>query len=182
MPNAWNNRLFKPKYPRIPATSYSREDDLTFSFKRGTSYPEVLNLLSRSGCFEPENYLDAIRMMRITKRTDNGQVFITTAEKGVADIWADRINAFAKDSIYKCHTYTNKEVLVHFSAIHPSVNIPKDIIQGYLLKQHGRVKDFFPQLEKSYKIPTGGWSFVMFEEDLKANPLPECILLEGVPC
>ena len=37
MPNAWNNRLFKPSYPRIPAESYSREDDITFSFKRATS-------------------------------------------------------------------------------------------------------------------------------------------------
>ena len=79
MPNAWNNRLFKPSYPRIPAESYSREDDITFSFKRSTSYPEVLNLLSRSGCFEPEDYLEAIKMMQITKSTDNDQGFITSA-------------------------------------------------------------------------------------------------------
>ena len=80
--NAWNKPLYRPRYPKISLDSYTREDDVTFSFGRVTSYSEVLNLLSRSGCFKPEDYLNAIKMMRITKSLDNGQVFVTTAEKG----------------------------------------------------------------------------------------------------
>ena len=143
MSNAWNTPLYKPRYPKIPLQSYTREDDLTLSFGRATSHSEILNLLSRSGCFEPEDYLNAIKMLRITKSVDNGQVFVTSAEKGLVDLWADKINAFAGDGIKKCHTYTSKEVLVHFSFIHPSVNVKQEIVDGFLQKYHGRVKDFF---------------------------------------
>ena len=104
MANVWKNRLYKANYPKIELEQYSREDDVTFSFGRETTYEEVLNLLSRSGCFRPEDYLSAIKMLRITRKTDNGQVFLTTAEKGVADMWANKINNFAKKDIRKCHT------------------------------------------------------------------------------
>ena len=178
--NAWNKPLYRPRYPKISLDSYTREDDVTFSFGRVTSYSEVLNLLSRSGCFKPEDYLNAIKMMRITKSLDNGQVFVTTAEKGLTDLWAEKLNTFAGKDIKKCHTYTDKEVLVHFSFIHPSVNVETEIVDGFLRKFHGRVKDFFPQKDKFWKIPNGSWTFVMFEEDLRANPIPECIYLDHV--
>ena len=180
MANAWNKPLYKPRYPRITLESYTREDDLTFSFGRATSYSEVLNLLSRSGCFNPEDYLSAIKMLRITKSLDNGQVFVTSSEKGLADLWAEKVNKFAGEDIKKCHTYTDKEVLVHFSFIHPSVDVETEIVNGFLRKFHGRVKDFFPQKDKFWKIPNGSWAFVMFEEDLRANPILECIYLNNV--
>ena len=53
-------------------------------------------------------------------------------------------------------------------------------MDGFLRKYHGRVKDFFPQKDKFWKIPNGSWAFVMFEEDLRANPIPECIYLNNV--
>ena len=130
MANAWKNRLYKANYPKIELEQYSREDDVTFSFGRETTYEEVLNLLSRSGCFRPEDYLSAIKMLRITRKTDNGQVFLTTAEKGVADMWANKINNFAKKDIRKCHTYTNKEVLVYMNTIHASVDVEKEVVEN----------------------------------------------------
>ena len=76
MPNAWENRLYKPKYPKLTVDSYTRENDVTFSFGRETSHAEVLNLLTRSGCFKAEDYLNEIKMLRITRALRNGQVFL----------------------------------------------------------------------------------------------------------
>ena len=72
MPNAWENRLYKPKYPKLTVDSYTRENDVTFSFGRETSHAEVLNLLTRSGCFKAEDYsiiikAEEIKMLRITR-------------------------------------------------------------------------------------------------------------------
>ena len=182
--SVWDRRkqFQKQRSAKISVENYTREDDLTFSFGRPVECAEVLNLLARSGCFEAEDYLSAIKMLRITKRLNNGQVFVTTSQKGVADLWADRVNTFAGLGIKKCHTYTSKEVLVHFGAIHPSVDVEKEIVAAFLRKYHGRVKDYFPQLIKNFDIPTGAWTFVMFEEDLKINPIPECVYIGNVPC
>ena len=57
-----------------------------------------------------------------------------------------------------------------------------DIIEGFLEKYHGRVKDHFPQIDKDFHIPSGAWTFVMLEEDLKLNPIPECVYLNNQLC
>ena len=95
--SVWDRRkqFQRQRSAKISVENYTRENDLTFSFGRPVECAEVLNLLTRSGCFEAEDYLSAIKMLRITKRLNNGQVFVTTSQKGVADLWADRINTFA---------------------------------------------------------------------------------------
>ena len=177
--NAWSAPLYRPKYPRLDIVSYSRENDFTFSLGRQTSYEEVLGLLWEAGCVNPSNLLSSVKQLRITKNVDNGQVFVTCANDGVSDIWVDKLNGLAKSDIRKCHSYTDKEIPVKFSFIHASINVQKDIVDGFLCK-YGRVKEWFPLKDKRFGIPNGTFIFVMFEEDLAKNPLPECVFLNHI--
>ena len=85
--NAWSTHLFKPRYPRLDIDSYSRENDITFSLGRQTSYEEVIGLLWKAGCVDPSTLLESVKQLRITRNVDNGQVFVTCAKDGVADLW-----------------------------------------------------------------------------------------------
>ena len=179
--NAWVTPLFKPRYPRIDSLSYSRDNDITFSLGRVTDYDEVVNLLWKSGCVDPSTLSNSVRQLRITRNLDNGQVFITCAESGVADIWVDKLNDLELEgvTIQKCHSYTNKEIPVKLSYLHNSIDIGKDIVEGFL-NRYGQVKEWFPLKDKRYGIPNGSYIFIMLEEELEKNPLPECFFVNHI--
>ena len=177
--NAWSSPLYKPKYPRLDIASYSRENDITLSLGRQTDYEEVLGLLWKAGCIDPSTLLDSVSQMRITKNVDNGQIFVTCANDNVADIWVDKLNGLTGTDIKKCHSYTDKEIPVKFSFIHASIDVQKDIVDGFLSK-YGRIKEWFPLKDKKFGIPNGSYIFVMYEEDLEKKPLPECVFLNHI--
>ena len=131
---AWKRPLVRPKIPKLTVSSYSRENDFTFSFGRYVDYDEVISLLLLSGCVQPENMVEEIRMLKITKSIHNGQVFVTCAKPGVCDKWVKKLNALEGASIRKCHSYSDKEVTVRFGFIHPSIDIQKEIVEGFLEK------------------------------------------------
>ena len=173
----WAVPLYKPSYPRIVSKSYSRDNDITFSLGKPTDYEEVLHLLWKAGCVEdPLTLSNKVNQLRITRNLDNGQVFVTCAESGVADKWVDSLNELENTSIKKCHSYTNKEIPVKFSYLHASIDIENDIVNGFL-KGYGRVKEWFPLKDKQFGIPNGSFIFVMYEEDLQNKPLPECMFV-----
>ena len=57
-----------------------------------------------------------------------------------------------------------------------SIDVEKDIVNGFLIR-YGIVKEFSQMKDKKYKIPNGTWQFIMMEEDLKRNPLPEGVMI-----
>ena len=179
--NAWSNPLVKPIVPKLKIQTYTRENDLTFSFGKVVDYDHVVGLLLESGCVEPKTMLDEIKMLKITKSVHNGQVFVTCAKPGVCDEWVKKLNSMDGTSIQKCHSYSDKEVTVRFSFIHPSVNIQKDIVEKFLIK-YGPVKEWSALKDKKYGIPNGSYVFIMQEEDLAKKPLPEYIFLNHVQC
>ena len=155
----------RPKYPRLTIDTYSRENDLTFSLGKETDHDEIMDLLIDSGCVEAGNILDKISCLRITRNLENGQVFITCSEPAVTDGWVYQLNSLTNTSIRKCHSYTDKELPVKFNFIHPSIDIQKEIVDGFL-KKYGQVKEWFPLKDKKYGIPNGQYVFIMREEDL----------------
>ena len=62
---------------------------------------------------------------------DNGQIFVTCEDSGVADLWVDKLNGLENTSIKKCHSYTDKEIPVKMNVIHSSIDIQKDIVEGF---------------------------------------------------
>ena len=68
-----------------------------------------------------------------------------------------------------------------FHFIHPSVNIQRDIVDKFLVK-FGQVKSWHATIDPLFKLLTGQYVFMMFEDDLKRNPLPMTIYINGVPC
>ena len=171
--HAWS----QPMYPVIPVKSQSRQDDLTFSLGRETNHDEVERLLVDSGCVGQGKLLDYAKQMRITGNQENGQIFVEL-KSGLSDTFADKLNScnLPGFSIRKCHTYTNKDVLVRFSYIHSSVDIQTEIVDNFL-SHYGEVKDWFPIKHPRLKIPMGPYNFVMKDEDLQKNPLPESAFL-----
>ena len=176
---AWKRPLVRPKIPKLTVSSYSRENDFTFSFGRYVDYDEVISLLLLSGCVQPENMVEEIRMLKITKSIHNGQVFVTCAKPGVCDKWVKKLNALEGASIRKCHSYSDKEVTVRFGFIHPSIDIQKEIVEGFLEK-YGPVKEWSALCDKKYGIPNGSYIFIMQEEDLAKKPLPESVFLNHI--
>ena len=175
--NDWRRPLIKPSVPRLPIKSYTRENDLTFSFGELVDYDDVVNLLLQSGCIDRKNYLDEIKMLKLTKSVHNGQVFVTCAKPNVCDEWVRKLNAMDGSGIRKCHSYSDKEVTVKFSFIHPSINIQKEIVEGFLEKHHGPVKEWSALKENKWGIPNGAYVFIMREEDLEKRPIPESVFL-----
>ena len=176
--NSWDRPLFKPKYPKIVCNSYTRENDLTFSLGRATDHDEIVKLLLDSGCVGPKSLVKDVTMVKITGNLQNGQVFVTCSESGVSDSWVDKLNSLEGTTIRKCHSYTDKEIPVKFNFIHPSINIQKDIVP--FLEKYGSVKEWFGIKDKKYGIPNGSFIFIMQEEDLRKNPLPESVFLNHV--
>ena len=178
--NAWDRPLFKPRYPKLTIKSYTRENDITFSFGKFIDHDDVVGLLVKSGCVTPKSLLDDVNMVKITKNLHNGQVFVTCSKPGVCDDWVDKLNSCEGVEIKKCHSYTDKEIPVKFNFIHPSIDIKAEIVDNFLQKFYGPVKEWFPIKDKKYGIPNGAYIFVMQEEDLSKNPLPESIFLNHI--
>ena len=82
--------------------------------------------------------------------------------------------------VKRCHSYKVQEVAVKFHFIHPSVNIQKDVIDKFL-STYGKVKSFHPQVDPVFKLLTGQYVFIMYEEELEKNPLPMMVYINGVP-
>ena len=177
--NPWNNR--GPPIPILEAKSYSRSNDLTFSVGRKIDYNEVHDLLISAGCFAKGELHEYINQMRITGNLENGQVFLECSAPGINDEFVEKLKmlTLSDGAIRKCHSYSNKELLVRFSFIHSSVNIQTDIVEKFLLK-YGEVLDWWPIKDKVLNIPTGPYIFVMKEEQIKRNPLPESVFLNNV--
>ena len=144
-------------------------------------YDDVVGLLMLSGCVEPNTLLEQISMLKITKSIHNGQVFVTCTEPGVCQDWVKKLNLLEGTSITKCHSYSDKEVTVRFSYIHPSINIQKEIVEKFL-ENYGDVKEWSALRDKKYGIPNGSYVFIMKEEDLAKKPLPESIFLNHMQC
>ena len=132
--NVWQNRG-RPKslIPRVAVPtwdtpSYSREWDLTFSLGRETTEYEVLRLLLNSGCIDDTNIHDMIRGIVVGDNFSNGQVFVYCAKPHLSNIFVRKLKDFLGVAIQNCHTYSNEEIPVKFSFIHPSVDIQKDIV------------------------------------------------------
>ena len=143
-------------------------------------YDEVVGLLLLSGCVEPNNLAEEISMLKITKSIHNGQVFVTCAKPGVCEEWVKKLNSLEDTSIRKCHSYSDKEVTVKFSFIHPSIDIENEIVKKFLERKCGPVKEWSALRDRKYGIPNGSYVFIMQEEDLAKNPLPESIFLNHV--
>ena len=178
--NDWSRPLIRPNVPKVDITTYTRENDLTFSFGEYVDYDDVVGLLLQSGCIDRKNYLNEIKMLKITKSLHNGQVFITCAQPNVCDEWVAKLNFMQGSGIRKCHSYSDKDVTVKFSFIHPSINIQKEIVENYLEKFHGPVKEWSALKENKWGIPNGAYVFIMREEDLAHRPILESILLGHV--
>ena len=171
--NVWN----RPKYPLIPVETLSREHDLTLSLGRNTNHDEIEKLLFDSGCIVQGQLADYANQIRITGNKENGQIFVEL-KPGLSDVFAEKLNTCNLPGfvIDNCHTYTRKDVLVRFSAIHSSVDIKTEIVDNFL-SHYGEVKNWFPVKHPRLKIPIGPWNFVMKAEDLARNPLPESAFL-----
>ena len=176
--NAWR----RPRHNTWKAPSYSRSNDMTFSFGRETNEVEVLRLLHDSGCIDIKNTGATIKGFKIGGNLHNGQVMVYCAKPGLSDIFVEKLLNFAGNDIMKCHSYSNNEIPVRFSFIHPSINIKEDIVEAHLVKNHGPVKEWSLIRDKRYGVPTGAVVFIMKEEDLRANPLPEGIFINHMYC
>ena len=178
-----SNPWARPQYPRRNTPGCHRKLDMIFSLGRETNYEEVKNLLRVAGCIDPNDMYHNVRAIRIfNNNIHNGQVFVYCTTPGLSDIFAERLNALPGNLIRKCHSYTDRDIPVKFSFIHPSVNIQRDVVNAHLEKDYGHVKEWFELKETKDKIPTGAYTFIMREEDLKKNPLPEQVFLGGIPC
>ena len=176
MSKAWSHR--GPSPPVLELNSYSRFNDLTFSVGRKTDLLEVNEMMIKAGCYKRGELLDYVNQMRLTGNLENGQIFVECNRPGLNDVFVDKLNGLtlSEGSIRKCHSYSNRDLLVRFSYIHSSVDVENEIVNKFLRK-YGEVLDWWPVKDKDLKIPTGPYMFVMKEEDIKRNPLPESIYL-----
>ena len=179
--NAWNNRNNAPQVPVLDVKSYSRFNDFTFSLGRRTNIKEVNDIMVKAGCFNQGELLDHVNQLRLTGNLENGQIFVECKSNGANDDFVDKINSVVLPdvSVRKCHSYSNKELLVRLSYIHSSVDIRNDIV-GNFLSKYGAVLDWFPIKDKDLNIPTGPYIFVMREDDIKNHPLPESFYLNHI--
>ena len=166
----------------LKSASFTKEFDLTFSLGRPTNRREVGNLLCRCGAFESYQELsqNLTHISINNNSSENGQVLIQCTKDGLADEIVDKLLGMDNSPVKRCHSYNVKEVPVKFHFIHPSVNIKRDIVDGYLSK-FGKVINWHAQVDPLFKLLTGQYIFLMLEEDLKKNPLPTTIYINGVP-
>ena len=166
----------------ITSNSFHKDWDFTFSLGRPTNRREVGNLLCKSGaCKSYSDVSEKLTFIGINNNnTENGQVTIQCGEKDLADIMVDKLLSMPQSPVKRCHSYSIKEVPVKFHFIHPSVDVEKDVVKNFLSK-FGEVKSWSPTVDPLFKLLTGQYIFIMFEEDLKKNPLPTTIYINGVP-
>ena len=134
----WKQPLVKPRYKRYQVDA-SKEDDLTFSFGRDTNMEEVMSLLAFTGCIDIETYYDQLRMVRINNRKkDNGQVLIT-CPSGESGNWVSKLERFKGKLLKKLHSYSNKEVQVKFSCVHPNLSVKwilNNVLKEFSVKEY----------------------------------------------
>ena len=166
----------------LSSDTFTKNLDFTFSLGRPTTRREVGNLLCRCGIFDSYQEISKnfTHISINNNNMENGQVLITCRKDGIADEIVDKLNGMEDSPVKRCHSYNNREVAVKFHFIHPSVNIQRDIVDKFLCK-FGKVKSWHPQIDPLFKLLTGQYIFIMFEEDLKKNPLPQTIFINGVP-
>ena len=180
--NAWGRQLNEGRgLPVVDLKTYSRFNDLTFSLGRKTNTKEAHDLLVEAGCFKNGELLKYVNQLRVTGSMDNGKIFVECNAPGHNDVFVEKLNNLnlPEVTIKKCHSYSNKDVLVRFSYIHSSVDIKTEIVDNFLCK-YGEVVDWWPIKDKELDIPTGPYIFVMKEEDIKRNPIPQCVFLNHI--
>ena len=169
----------------IKSETYTKDNDFTFSLGRPTNRREVANILMNSGaCGSFKEITEMFTYMSINNNAnENGQVSIQCAKPGIAEQVVEMLNDMNMSGfqIKRCHSYKIHEVPVKISNLHPSLNIKRDLIDK-LLSKHGKVKSWHPTIDPLLKLLTGEYTFIMFEDDLKNNPLPMTIFMNGVPC
>ena len=179
--NVWGRRRPLSTINTWNAPSYSKEWDLTFSYGRETSEYEVLKLLYDSECISDDNIHEYLRGIVVGENLHNGQVIVFCAKPGLSDIFVEKLLNFAGDTIKKCHSYSNTEIPVRFSFIHPSIDIEADIIKRHL-QNYGEVKEWSYIRDKKFGVRTGAVVFIMYERDLKVRPLPSKIFINHMYC
>ena len=182
--NAWKNRRPQSTIPMWKAPSYSRKWDLTFSLGYRTTEYEVLKILYDSGCIDDQNVNENLRGVALGENMFNGQVFVYCAKPQLSDIFVGKLLDYAHAEnfiLHNCHSYSNVEVSVRFSYIHPSIDIENDIVKGHL-GSYGRVKNWSRVKDPKFGVPTCAVNFIMFEQDLRAHPLPSRIQINQSPC
>ena len=167
----------------IKSGSYTKDFDFTFSLGRPTTRREIGNLLCKCGAFNSyEEISGKLKHMSINNNNnENGQVLIQCGKDVLAEDIVDKLLAMENSPVKRCHSYKVQEVAVKFHFIHPSVNIQRDIVDTYL-KKYGKVISWHPTIDPLFKLLTGQYVFMMLEEDLKRNPLPTTMYINGVPC
>ena len=130
--NPWGFRKEK-EFPVVPVKSYSRYNDFTFSLGRKTDLVEVRDLLVKAGCFPKEDLLKHVNQLRLTGNVENGQIFVECKNPEVNDIFVDKLNSLTMPDVQirKCHSYSNKDLLVRFSFIHSSIDTEKEIVNNF---------------------------------------------------
>ena len=181
--NDYRSQWMKPRNTgSISSASFTKEFDFTFSLGRPTNRREIGNLLCKCGAFDSYNELSQkLNYIGVNNNnTENGQVLIQCGDKVLAEEIVEKLIDMEDSPVRRCHSYNVKEVPVKFNNIHPSVNIQRDVVDGYLEK-FGKVKSWHAQIDPLFKLLTGQYIFVMYEEDLKKNPLPTTVFINGVP-
>ena len=180
--NGYRRDWMKPRdVASIKSDTFTKEFDLTFSLGRPTSRREVVDLLVRCGALKSyADVNDCIGMISIGSNELNGQVLIQCLKPGLCDEIVGKLVAMQDSPVRRCHSYSNGEVPVKFHFIHPSVNIERDVVNKFL-SGYGKVKEWHATRDSVFKLLTGTYVFVMYEKDLKKNPLPNTVYINGVP-
>ena len=182
--NAWKNRRPQSTIPIWKAPSYTRKWDLTFSLGYRVTEYEVLKLLFDAGCIDDNNVKEYIRGIVVGENLFNGHVFVFCTKPELSDIFVEKLMIYADAEefmIYNCHSYSNSEISVRFSHIHPSIDIENDIVKGHL-ESYGKVKNWSRVKDPRFGVPTCAVNFIMYEQDLRAHPLPSRIHINQSPC
>ena len=166
----------------IKSLSYTKEYDFTFSLGRPTGRLEVIDLIRKSGAIgiteDVKNYFTMITINE--NNVDNGQVLIQCAKPGIADRIVEKLQKLESPTILRCHSYSNQEVPVKFQFIQPSVNIQRDVVDHFL-SGFGKVKEWHARRDNHFRLLTGTYTFIMYADDLKKNPLPYTVFINGIP-
>ena len=60
------------------------------------------------------------------------------------------------------------------------MNVDRDIVRSFL--SNYTVKEYWADVDYRYGIPNGGYTFIMYNRELQANPLDECVYFNNEPC
>ena len=103
-----------------------------------------------------------------------------TCPPGESDEWVDKLRKLRGIRLIKLHSYTNKEIQVKFSHIHPTISVKKYILHNILADYS--VKEYWHDVDYKFGVPNGSCTFILYEEELQRKPLPESIFLNNSQC